>query len=154
ARLASLSLFVAALAPMTIARAQSIEGVVFEDANRNGVRDFGEPLLGNVPVTLFGSDGTVDVQTTTAADGSFSLSVASGLDLLLDVKPGAGWRESFQDLGADADPIPDWPQGRRRPGTTEFMVGNLRGATSTAPFVHVALGDSIAYGFNLCDSVS
>jgi hypothetical protein len=137
---------------MPSARAQNVAGVVFEDLNRNGVKDFGEPALAGVPVTLFGSDGAVDLLTTTAGDGSYSFSVGSGLDLLLDVQPGPGWRESFLDLGGDPDPIPDWPQGRRRPGAANSLVDHLRAATSTVPFVHVALGDSIAYGFNLCDS--
>jgi lysophospholipase L1-like esterase len=136
------------------AHAQTIQGTLFEDVNRNGVRDFGEPALSGVPVTLFGDGGAVDVQTASAADGTWSFSVASGLEFVLDVQPGPDWRESFQDLGADADPIPDWPQGRRRPGASGFLVGNLRAATTSAPLLHVALGDSIAYGFNLCDSTS
>ncbi len=136
------------------AHAQTIQGTLFEDVNRNGVRDFGEPALSGIPVTLFGDGGAVDVQTASAADGTWSFTVASGLEFVLDVEPGADWRESFQDLGADADPIPDWPQGRRRPGATGFLVGNLRAATTGAPLLHVALGDSIAYGFNLCDSTS
>ena len=144
----------AALSVASPARAQNVAGGVFDDLNRNGVQDFGEPALANVPVTLFGGDGTIDLLTTTAGDGSYSFNVASGLDLLLDVEPGDPWRESFQDLGGDPDPIPDWPQGRRRPGAGSFLVNNLRAATQVQPFVHVALGDSIAYGFNLCDSIS
>src|SRR5262245_39297266 len=142
----------AARLPGSPARAQTVGGVVFEDLNRNGVQDFGEPPLSSVPVTLFGSDGTIDTLITTAADGSYAFNVASGLDLVLDVQPGDPWRESFQDLGGDPDPIPDWPQGRRRPGAANFLVSNLRAATATLPFIHVALGDSIAFGFNLCDS--
>ena len=135
--------------------AQTIQGTLFEDVNRNGVRDFGEPALAGVPVTLFGDGGAVDVASATGADGTFSFVVAgAGLEFVLDVQPGPGWRESFQDLGGDPDPIPDWPQGRRRPGATDFLVANLRAATGGAPLVHVALGDSIAYGFNLCDSTS
>ena len=157
-RTRSASLFPASVAVVALASlaasasAQNVGGVVFEDLNRNGVQDFGEPALANVPVTLFGSDGTIDSTVTTAADGSYSFSVASGLDLVLDVQPGDPWRESFQDLGGDPDPIPDWPQGRRRPGAGNFLVSNLRVATQAIPFLHVGLGDSIGFGFNLCDS--
>lgn len=134
------------------APAQAVNGTVFADLNRNGVQDFGEPALANVPVTLFGSHGTIDVLTSTGSDGTFSFNVVSGLDLVLDVQPGDPWRESFQDLGGDPDPIPDFPQGRRRPGAGNLLVSNLRAATQAIPLVHVALGDSIAFGFNLCDS--
>lgn len=134
------------------ASAQAVNGTVFEDLNRNGVQDFGEPPLAGVPVTLFGSHGTIDVLTSTGADGTFSFSATSGLDLVLDVQPGDPWRESFQDLGGDPDPIPDFPQGRRRPGAGNFLVSNLRAATQAIPLLHVGLGDSIGYGFNLCDS--
>ncbi len=41
-----------------------IEGVAFMDENRNGVRDDGEELLENVPITLHGSDGEMGTYVT------------------------------------------------------------------------------------------
>lgn len=135
-------------------RAQTVDGTLFHDLNRDGVRDAGEPLLGNVPVTLYGEDGNFDQTVLSGADGRYTFAGTAGLQYVLEALPGANWRLSFQDLGADADPIPAWPQGRRRPAVADFLVGHLRASSPGSPLLHVALGDSIAYGFNLCDSPS
>jgi lysophospholipase L1-like esterase len=134
------------------ADAQTVDGTLFHDLDRDGVRDPGEPALAGVPVTLFGADGGFDQTIATATDGRYSFIVTNGLKYVLEAVPGSDWRLAFQDLGADPDPIPDRPQGRRRPGLADFLVGHLRASTPGAPLLHVALGDSIAYGFNLCDS--
>jgi len=134
------------------APAQTIDGTLFHDVDRDGVRDPGEPALAGAAVTLYGADGGVDTTIASGADGTFSFAATAGLQYVLDVAPGAAWRLSFQDLGADPDPIPAWPQGRRRPGLAEGLVARLRASTPGSPLVHVALGDSIGYGFNLCDS--
>jgi hypothetical protein len=49
---------------------ETISGFVFYDANNNGVKDFGEPALPNVNVTL-DKDGT-PVTVPSAVDGSYS----------------------------------------------------------------------------------
>ena len=141
--------FLAASAP-----AQSVSGVLFEDLNRNGVQEFGEPLLAGLPVTLFGENGNFDQTLTTGPDGAYLFTATTGADYVLDVAAGDLLRLAFQTLVADPDPIPDWPQGRRRPGLTGGLVAHLRAATPGFPLLHVSLGDSIAYGFNLCDSPS
>ena len=54
-----------------------IGGKVYVDANNNGVQDPGEPGIGNVTITLSGTDNAgnpVLRTTTTAADGSWTLS--------------------------------------------------------------------------------
>lgn len=135
-------------------RAQTVDGTLFHDFDRDGVRDAGEPALVGVPITLYGEDGNFDQTVSSAADGRYSFTAINGLKYVLEAVPGGSWRLSFQDLGADADPIPDYPQGRRRPGLAEFLVTHLRASSPSAPLLHVALGDSIAYGFNLCDSPS
>lgn len=147
-----ISTLLLALAPL--AAPQTVSGALFEDVNRNGVRDFGEPLLANVPVTLFGDDGNVDITNTTAADGSYSFTVTTGARCALSIASDPAWRFSFQDLGGDPDPIPSWPQGRARPSVLAGLVDGLRNSSSSAPLLHVALGDSIAFGFNFCDSLT
>jgi len=134
------------------AQAQTVTGFVFEDVDRDGVRDVGEPPIEGLAVTIYGNNGADDTTVTTAADGSFTFTVTTGRRYVLDLDPGGGLRLSFQDPGADPDPIPDWPQGRRRPGELDRLASNLRASSTAAPLLHVALGDSIAYGFNLCDS--
>jgi len=137
----------------TLAPAQGVQGTLFLDADRDGVQDPGEHALAGVTVTLFGQGGNTDQSTTSAADGSFAFSVPTGYPYVLGVTPPAGMRLAYQDIGGDPHPIPDWPKGRRRPGTLLQMVPNLRAATAALPFLHAGLGDSIAFGFNLCDSI-
>lgn len=132
--------------------AQSIDGALFHDLDRDGVRDPGEPLLAGRSVTLYGADGSFDVTVTTGADGRFSFAAATGAQYVLDVAAGADWRFAYQPLAGDPDPIPDYPQGRRRPALLDSLASHLRASSSAAPLVHVALGDSVGYGFNLCDS--
>ncbi|HEX2916673.1 MAG TPA: SdrD B-like domain-containing protein [Chloroflexia bacterium] len=53
----------------------TLSGEVFDDANGNGSKDAGENGLGNVTVTLTGTDdlgNPVSLTTATAADGSYS----------------------------------------------------------------------------------
>ncbi len=51
---------------------ETISGFVYYDSNNNGVRDFGEPALPNVNVTL-DKDGT-PLTVASASDGSYSFS--------------------------------------------------------------------------------
>lgn len=67
----------------------SISGSKFIDVNGNGVLDAGEPGGAGVTIRLSGPGGTgTGVQTTTAADGSFTFSgVAPGTYLVSEVVP-------------------------------------------------------------------
>ncbi len=73
----------------------SISGLKFIDVNGNGVRDAGEPGGAGVTVRLSGPGGVgTGVQTTTAADGSFTFSgVAAGTYLVSEVIP-AGFTQT------------------------------------------------------------
>ena len=73
---------------------------VWLDANGNGVQD-GEPGLGGVTVTLYASDGTtVIATTTTASDGSYSFSVAPGSYVVGFSLP-SGYYFTAQDAGGN-----------------------------------------------------
>lgn len=56
----------------------TINGSVYHDLNDNGIRQPGEPSIGNVPMELRRADGTSVATTTAAADGSYAFSVVSG----------------------------------------------------------------------------
>ena len=61
----------------------TIEGVVYDDVNGNGVQDAGEPGLGGVDVVVTDVNG--DTQTvTTDADGNYTVSVPAG-DTVVDI---------------------------------------------------------------------
>ena len=59
----------------------AVGGSVFNDLNGNGVRDSGEPGIGNVSVTVACTDGAPQATTVlnetvaTAADGTYAVSV-------------------------------------------------------------------------------
>ena len=52
--------------------ASAISGVVWEDLNADGVRDAGEPLIGDAPVRLLNASGVEIGSARTAADGSYA----------------------------------------------------------------------------------
>lgn len=134
--------------------AGSIGGVVFQDPNRNGVFDAAEVALPSVRVLLMGSDGAVLRQTFTGADGRYLFASLANGHYVVSVPPVTGLRASLPDLGADHAPIPDFPFGRPRYGSMPGLAGNLRRAASRGfDFRHVALGDSIGFGFNVCGSL-
>ncbi len=61
------------------AAAQVVTGEIYEDRNANGMREAGEPALSGVSVRLFGTGvGSVDLTTSSAADGSFGFSPGDG----------------------------------------------------------------------------
>ena len=148
------SLLLATLFVSAVAHAGSIGGTAFEDRNRNGVQDTGEPGLRGVRLQLLGADGAVIRQASTATDGGFLFSSLADGEYVLSAVPRAGVRASLQDLGADPDPIPDFPFGRPRYASPSGLAGNLRRAGQQgAVFLHMGLGDSIGFGFNVCGSL-
>jgi hypothetical protein len=83
----------------------TISGVKFKDADAGGDKDGGEIGLGGWEIHLFGTDGRgnlVHDHATTAADGTYSFSVAPGTYTLCETVSGqTGWVQSFPTTGAD-----------------------------------------------------
>ena len=72
-------------------------GTKFDDLNGDGDRDTGEPGLGGVQIHLFGTNGGGDAvhqHTTTAADGTYSFSVAPGTYTVCETVP-TGQTQSY-----------------------------------------------------------
>ena len=66
----------------------SISGVVFDDANANGIQDAGELPLAGVTLELQNNVGTVIATTTTSASGAYSFpNLASGLYIVMERDP-------------------------------------------------------------------
>jgi uncharacterized repeat protein (TIGR01451 family) len=86
----------------------SLAGSVYADNNDNGVRDAGESGIGSVTVRLTGSapDGsTVNVSTTTAADGSYSFTgLPAGTYTLTETQP-SGWFDGKDTAGSAAGTV-------------------------------------------------
>lgn len=134
--------------------AGSIGGVVFEDENRDGVRDPQERLIANVPIDLVGDDSNVVLSTVTGADGSYRFDGLADDSYLLSIRPSSGARPSLPDATALPAPIPEFPFGSPRYSTMPNLLLNLDAAAqSGSTFEHVGLGDSIGFGFNVCGSI-
>lgn len=146
-------LFLLVCAGVDQASGQSITGTLFHDVDRDGLHDPGEPVLSGRSVELFGAGGSVDQIQTTDASGRFVFAPPGSADYVLSVQQGLGWRLSFAELGGDPDPIPDFPAGRPRVGDLDHLLEHLRMASGASPLLHVGMGDSIAFGFNVCDSL-
>jgi SdrD B-like domain len=72
-------------------------GTKFVDTNGNGARDTGEPGLGGVQIHLTGTDGlgnAVHLHTTTAPDGSYSISAPPGSYTACETVP-SGYTQSY-----------------------------------------------------------
>jgi HEAT repeat protein len=148
----SSALIIAAM--VSPAWAVSIGGVAFEDGNRNGIFDIEEAPLAGLRILLMGAAGTALQLAQTGEDGSYLFSDLPEGSYVLSVPRDARLRASLPQLTADPAPIPDFPFGRPRYASMPKLVANLhRAATEQSSFRHVALGDSIGFGFNFCGSL-
>jgi lysophospholipase L1-like esterase len=126
-----------------------VSGIVFEDRDADGIHDAGEPVLDGVVVRLYGGGGAIDSTVVTGADGQFVFDPGLG-DYLLFLTNPAGWRMS----AARSDGFPETTPGYDFPvGEPRFakIPGGIAGLQSGS-YDFAALGDSIAYNFNLCGS--
>lgn len=80
-----------------------IEGVAFMDENRNGVRDEGEELLENVPITLHGPNGE-EIARYTDAFGRYEMpDVSAGSGYTLSVETPEGLEITANVVADDVD---------------------------------------------------
>ena len=93
--LAACCVGLAAVAPLQAAPAQgSISGVVFNDLNKNGGQDAGEPGLTGWTVTA--TEGVI-LTTTTDSTGHFQITNVTSGTWTVRVVPPAGWVQTTPD---------------------------------------------------------
>jgi hypothetical protein len=114
-------------------RNATVSGMKFKDVNANGLKDVGEPGLGTWIIHLFGTNGqgaSVHMTTTTAADGTYSFTVAPGSYTVCEqTAPGkAGWTQSFPSSGANCTGHTDG--GTITPGPFGYAVTATSGGTT------------------------
>ena len=100
----------------------SIGDFVWEDSNKNGVQDAGEPGVGNVTVKLLDAEGAVVATTTTAADGSYHFNeVACGTYSVQFVAPEGyqGFTDPNQGVDDSADSDANKETGKTAPVTID-----------------------------------
>jgi hypothetical protein len=106
----------------------SISGTAFQDTNRNGVQDAGEPAMANQGIDLMDASGTNLVAfTSTDANGSYSFTGLSDGTYLVKYDPGSWWaiRSSW---------VPD-TTGSVRPSVTVNLAGSAVVAFGWRPIV-------------------
>lgn len=96
--------------------------LVWDDTDGDGVRDTGEPGLGGVPVRVLTSDETVAATTTTAPDGSWSVSLSAGTYRVAVELP-AGTSHSPRGRGGDAERDSDVDPGSGRTALVPVVSG-------------------------------
>lgn len=89
----------------------TVSGTVFRDTNANGVHDAIEPGQGSVTARAFDIGGDVVGQTTSNADGTFTINVKSAKSTALRVE--------FSDL---PDGLASGPQGPGSESTVQFVT--------------------------------
>jgi hypothetical protein len=113
-------------------RPVTVSGLKFKDADADGVKDTGEIGLGGWVIHLFGTDGggaTVHVETTTAANGTYSFSVKPGSYTVCEQTSGKpGWVQSFPTSGADC--TGHTHGGTITPGAIGYSVTGTSGGTA------------------------
>jgi len=142
---------VAALATGSVL-AGSIGGVLFEDTNRNGVADAGEARVVGLTVRLLGEDGSIARTARSAPDGTYLFDALPDGDYLISVVAPSDVRAGLPLRAADPPPVPGLPYGRPRYSAPANLLRNLQTPTGGG-FRHMALGDSIAFGFSVCGSL-
>ncbi|EFA80686.1 colossin A [Heterostelium album PN500] len=91
----------AGLTPPTYA----IGDQVWQDNNRDGVKDANEPGLPNVQVSLYNSNGQMMIQTNTDSNGIYHFdNLQPGTYKVVFGTPGANW--TFSPQGKDSQPDP------------------------------------------------
>ncbi|MEM8859287.1 MAG: SdrD B-like domain-containing protein, partial [Chloroflexota bacterium] len=125
----------------------AIGNYVWEDLDKDGVQDPGEPGIANVQVNLYTSTGVLTGTTTTDLDGLYEFRDLTPGDYYIEVVPPVGYEVTTQDSGDDAldsdiDPVtgqtiptmlvadeydPTWDAGlvREEPNTTLASLGNF-----------------------------
>ena len=146
----ALGLLLGLLTATSPVRAGTVEGLLFEDLDADGLLDPGEPGVAGVPLLLWW--GASDrYPGASGADGSFTID--AGMDShLLELDLPEGWRFSYPDQTWDppvAGPTDDVVLARY--GAAPHLRGNAERPVDVYLY---SLGDSIPAGFNFCASDS
>ncbi|MGB0384481.1 MAG: SdrD B-like domain-containing protein, partial [Ardenticatenaceae bacterium] len=99
-----------------------VSGAVFRDYNANGARDSREPGVAGITVTAYDASGATVDSTTTAADGTYTLNVASGTEVRVEfsgmpayLQPGASGGDSETGVTFATSPATDVDMGLNNP---------------------------------------
>jgi hypothetical protein len=87
--------------PANATSANTVRGIVWNDLNRNGIRDNGEPGVGGVTVSLLAAGGGPVDATNTAPNGLYQFTSLTDGGYSIEVTPPAGYVFTSKDEGND-----------------------------------------------------
>ncbi|NTV03345.1 DUF11 domain-containing protein, partial [bacterium] len=131
-----------------VAARASIGDRVWDDLDRDGVQEAGEPGINGVSVQLYRADGTLAGTTTTAnlagVDGSYGFSTLPPGDYYVVFgTPPAGYTPSPQNAGADDALDSDADVVTRRTALTSLAPGENDPSWDLGLFTYASLGDLV-----------
>ncbi|MEI7811688.1 MAG: choice-of-anchor A family protein [Ignavibacteria bacterium] len=100
----------------------SIRGLIWEDKNKNGIRDNNEPGLANVDVKLYNEFGMLVATKTTDTTGQYKFNTITGGNYYLFSELPASYQYSLKNQGSDTQTDSDFD-----PGTMKTSIFNLNG---------------------------
>lgn len=121
----------------------TIGNYVWEDVDRDGLQDPGEPPVPNVTVSLLDNLGNVISITTTDAGGLYLFTGLAPADYAVQFVPPAGYVVTTRDAGADdaVDSDPDPATGRTI--NTTLSAGEIDLTWDAGLFRPVSIGDRV-----------
>ena len=124
----------------------SLGNYVWIDSNGNGIQDAGETPVANVPVRLTGTDGqgnTVNLTTTTAADGSYLFNNLAPGNYRVTFTPPAGYAITQQDQGGDDALDSDAIPANGQTAITALESGENDLTWDAGLYIPATLGDTV-----------
>ncbi|MEI6179162.1 MAG: SdrD B-like domain-containing protein, partial [Chloroflexales bacterium] len=129
----------------------SIGDLVWDDQDRDGVQDAGEPGLGGVTVKLYASSGTLIISTTTLTTTgfySFTNIVPGDYYLVFGTLP-TGYTPSPQNIGSDDSADSDADVVTYRTAVTSLAAGENDPSWDFGLFTFSSLGNRVWNDYNL-----
>ncbi|MEI8167396.1 MAG: SdrD B-like domain-containing protein, partial [Chloroflexales bacterium] len=136
-----------------VAPRASLGDRVWDDQNRDGVQDAGEPGLNGVTVALYRADDTLVLTTTTATltgtDGLYSFTnLPPGDYYVVFGPPPAGYAPTLQNVIADDTRDSDADVVTRRTAVTTLAPGENDPSWDMGVYTFASIGDRVWNDFN------
>jgi SdrD B-like domain/Secretion system C-terminal sorting domain len=125
---------------------------IWNDLNKNGVQDPGEPGIAGVTVTLFNSAGVPIRTTITDNNGYYQFTDVPLGTYTVGITPPVGYVLSNNDQGGNDDTDSDFDAGTFRTAPFNVTTGTTNlsfdGGLNVTPSTRAAIGDRVWYDLN------
>ncbi len=125
---------------------------IWNDLNKNGVQDAGEPGIAGVTVTLYNSAGVPVRTTITDNNGYYEFTDVALGTYTVGITPPVGYILSTGDVGANDDLDSDFDPAQYRTAPFSVTTGTTNlsfdGGLYVTPTTRAAVGDRVWYDLN------